>query len=302
MKKIFYNKGKDWRIGWKIVFCFLIYCVLSILSILIAGVLYQNVHISSFNDMVSKTMGSNVGYALQSVISILLMYLVYNKLIKCGCLSKSDLGIDGTLNTKIKMSTAGFLFGFVYKCLEIVFLLLFGDARITFVPLSFNGMKILLLGVVIFAGVAFTEEITFRGYMQFQLGKHNELCGVILSSLIFAAGHLINSNYTPLSLIYLIIGGLIFSFMRLVTNSIWFPIGFHLACNWAELSVFGLLQSGNKNWLFTDYSQNTVMNGGESGSGLIQIFILLSILAGLICCYGKKKQKSNYKIEGRELT
>ncbi|MBD5545533.1 MAG: CPBP family intramembrane metalloprotease [Lachnospiraceae bacterium] len=289
LKKIFCGK-EGYRIGWKIVFAFLVYCIASILSIIIGSILYQNVHITSFFDMVSSTMSSSEGYALVSVISILLLYFLFYGLVKHGSLSKSDLGIGEPLWKSMRKGGIGFLLGFIFICLEIFLLLLLGEGELTFSPFTGNTLKMLFFTLIAFAGVAFTEEITFRGYMQHHLGKRSRICGIVASAIIFAASHLINSKYEILSLVYLILGGLMFALLRLVSGSIWLPVGFHLAWNWTECSIFGLLQSGEKHWLFIDYKKATILNGGESGSGLIQIFVLLIILALLIWYDGRKKK------------
>lgn len=288
IRKVF--RGKEgYRIGWKIAFAFLVYCVASILSIIIGSLLYQNVNITSFSDMVSSTMSSSEGYALVSVISILISYVIFYGLVKQGSLSKSDLGIAGPLWKAVKQIVFGFLFGAMLICVEILLLLLFGEGELTFSPFTSQTLKMLFFNLIVFAGVAFTEEITFRGYMQYQLGRRSRLCGVVVSALIFAAAHLVNSKYEILSLVYLILGGLMFALWRLVTDSIWLPVGVHLAWNWVECCVFGLLQSGEKHWLFMDYKKETLLNGGESGSGLIQIFVLIVTLA-LLIWYDRKKQ------------
>lgn len=288
IKKIFWGK-EGYRIGWKILFAFLMYCLASIASIMMGSLLYQNIHITSLMDMISNTMNSSAGYALVSVISIFILYVIFHLLVKHGSLSNSDLGISGPLSKAAKQIGLGFLLGAMLICTEILLLLLFGEGELTSSPLTGDALKILFFNFIAFAGVAFTEEITFRGYMQYQLGKRNRMWGVVLSALIFSSGHLFNSNYEILSLVYLILGGLMFGLLRLISNSIWLPVGVHLAWNWVECCVFGLLQTGEKHWLFIGYNKETLLNGGESGSGLIQIFALLVMLA-LLIWYDRKKQ------------
>lgn len=288
IKKIF--KGKDgYRTGWKIIFAFLMYALASISSIITGSLLYENVHITSFMEMVSNTMNSSEGYALVSVISIFVLYIVFHMLVKHGSLSNRDLGISGSLGKAAKQIGLGFFIGVMLICTEIFLLLLVGEGELTTSPLTGDTIKMLFFNFIAFGGVAFTEEITFRGYMQYQLGRHNRLWGVVMSALIFSSGHLFNSNYEVLSLVYLVLGGLMFGFLRLISDSIWLPVGVHLAWNWVECCVFGLLQSGEKHWLFIGYKKKTILNGGESGSGLIQIFVLGVILAMLIW-YDRRKQ------------
>lgn len=84
--------------------------------------------------------------------------------------------------------------------------------------------------------VAFSEEITFRGLIQGLFGEGKSAVGIVVTTILFAVIHL--HNHSVFSLIYLLAGGLAFSMMRVVTKGLWFPIGFHMAWDWVELSVF----------------------------------------------------------------
>lgn len=290
MNKIFKNKNSELRNVWKILLCIVIYNIMSVVSVIIAGLIFQNIHISNFSDMISKTMNSNLGYALAIVIMSVLFFLFYKYIIKKEKITWSDLGV--IKQHKLSAVLKGFALGIAAIAGYIFILIVMKQVVFEFNPLTLDRLYSLFMGLIIFSGVAFAEEVTFRGYFQYLLSKNNKYVGVILSSMVFALNHLFNfTNYTVLSLIYLMIAGILFSIIRMTTNNIWFPIGFHVAWNWTEIRVFGLGSSSDYHWLSTKITQDTIWNGGESGSGLVVILTELILIVIFACWYYVKNKK-----------
>lgn len=98
----------------------------------------------------------------------------------------------------------GFSLGVIFVAIYLFILIAMKQATFTFHRLNTNILYSLFMGFIIFCGVAFAEEITFRGYIQNLLGKDNKFIGLIITAIIFALSHLINTAYSPLSLIYLV--------------------------------------------------------------------------------------------------
>lgn len=184
----------------------------------------------------------------------------------------------------------GFSLGVIFVAIYLFILIAMKQATFTFHRLNTNILYSLFMGFIIFCGVAFAEEITFRGYIQNLLGKDNKFIGLIITAIIFALSHLINTAYSPLSLIYLIIGGILLGFMRMETGSIWFPLGFHIAWNWTEIRIFGFGNDTNKEWFTTDIVQKTIWNGGESGTGIIIVLVELLLILFFAYLYVRKNQ------------
>lgn len=295
MKIIFYGP-KGIKAIWKIAIAFAVYFAVSVLSLLTAVFIFNLNNITNFNEMVTKTMDSSWGNALQSGLSILFISLVCYFVVKKNLILKEELGVNGTFLSALKKSAIGFFIGMFLIAVEIAVLLIFDQAEFLGYNSDVNHMIILFSGLIIFAGIALAEEITFRGYIQNILSGKNEIFGIVVTSALFALMHLVNSSYSLLSLIYLFISGAILSLMRILSHGLWLPIGFHLAWNLTESTVFGLNEQGNKHLLYNSTSKSTVWNGGTSGSGLVQIFILCSMLVLLIICYIKHKKNGDKNI------
>ena len=102
---------------------------------------------------------------------------------------------------------------------------------------------ILTLGFYVIQGPA--EEVMARGYLLPALGARGGLwVGVLVSSLLFAAGHLLNPNLSVLAVVNLFLYGVFAALYALREECLWGIFGFHAAWNWAQGSVFGLEVSG----------------------------------------------------------
>lgn len=291
MKRIFYNNNKELRNIWKIIFIFVFFNMISLTSAVAAGVIYQNVNIKSFPEMISETMNHDLGYDLAILIMCGLIYLFYRYILKKEKRSWIDLGLSR--DHRFLKILQGFAFGAIFVAVYISILILMKQVEFEMRPLTSSAAYSLLNGLLIFSGVAFAEEITFRGYFQYLLGKKNKYAGMVLSAVIFALYHLVNAdNYTIASLIYLTLGGILLGIIRLSANNIWFPIGFHIAWNWMEIRVFGLNNISDHHWLSTKIVHNTIWNGGEGGSGLVLILLQVAFIFGFGYFYSRKRDET----------
>ena len=80
--KIFCNNEKELRSIWKVIFVFIIFNMITLISVIAAGLIYQNFHIKSFTDMISDTMNHDLGYSLAIIIMSGLFYLFYQYIVK----------------------------------------------------------------------------------------------------------------------------------------------------------------------------------------------------------------------------
>ena len=112
-----------------------------------------------------------------------------------------------------------------------------------------------LLRVVFFTGVAFNEELAFRGYelknlsegfLGERLGARGAIVFAFLfSSAIFGAGHASNENATIYSTLTVFLAGLLIALPYLLTGQLAIPIGLHLTWNLFQGPVYGFPVSGN---------------------------------------------------------
>jgi membrane protease YdiL (CAAX protease family) len=105
----------------------------------------------------------------------------------------------------------------------------------------------LLLGLVVFALVAFGEELVTRGYILQTLAEGwGRRWAVGISSLVFGLLHLGNpaSGFVPILGIFF--AGLLLAAGYLATTRLWLPIGLHWSWNYFQGPVFGFSVSGTQ--------------------------------------------------------
>lgn len=101
-----------------------------------------------------------------------------------------------------------------------------------------SAAKVLVEGVIYYAGVAVIEELYLRGLLLnlleklFAKSKDNTLMAVIVSSVIFGLGHIFSVLNQPLlviisKVIWTIGMGLFFGMVYKKTNTLWLPIMLH---------------------------------------------------------------------------
>ncbi len=266
--------------------------IISLVSCILGSLIYQNVHITNFTDMISNTMNSDLGYVIGIVITTILIYLFYKFIAKKEKINWEDMGFSK--KHRLSQLIKGFALGIIFVAIYIIILIVMKQVSFEFNRLNPDILYSLFMGVIIFFGVAFAEEITYRGYIQGLCSKKNKYVGLIITAAIFALSHLLNSSYSVLSLIYLTIGGILLGLMRMETENIWFPLGFHIAWNWTEIRIFGLGNDTNHHWLSTNIMQNTIWNGGESGTGIIIILAELVLIVIFTYLYYRKNQHKTY--------
>jgi len=110
-------------------------------------------------------------------------------------------------------------------------------------PMTLFGV---LLGYASFyTFVAFGEEIAFRGYILQNLRQDwGTLVALLASSFLFALLHGLNPHFTPLALVGIALAGVFMAYGYLLSGSLWLPIAFHFAWNFAQGPLFSLPVSG----------------------------------------------------------
>ena len=104
----------------------------------------------------------------------------------------------------------------------------------------------LLTSLPIFILAAAGEEALFRGYpLQTMTRSKLASVGVVITSVVFAWGHMGNPNVAPgFTFLNTTIAGVWLAIAYLKTRNLWFPLGLHWAWNWMMGAVLGLPVSG----------------------------------------------------------
>src|SRR6266487_607820 len=142
----------------------------------------------------------------------------------------------------------GFAFGFALFALTTGILFITGavigiggDPR----SVGFGALGGVLLSYLGWALQGPSEEIVTRGWLLPILGaRYKPGIGIVISSLLFGLFHALNTGFSLLALVNLILFGLFAALYVLNDGSIWGMFGIHAAWNWAEGNVFGALVSG----------------------------------------------------------
>ncbi|MFI6389425.1 CPBP family intramembrane glutamic endopeptidase [Nonomuraea sp. NPDC050547] len=127
--------------------------------------------------------------------------------------------------------------------------------------------------ILVFAGWVVqgsTEEIVTRGFLLPVVGaRYGAVVGVGLSSMLFAALHLLNPGVNALSLVNLVLVGVLLGLYALWEGALWGVCLWHAAWNWAQGNVFGFEVSGTGTGMMAivDLKENgpDVVTGGLFG-------------------------------------
>lgn len=284
--------GRGKMIG-EIVLSLIAFLFLSALAVLIAGILCNGNLLQNPSAMIAQTAASNLGNSVAAIIMIVLFALWYRWYVWRGSVTSAELGVDTNAGNAIIKCIGGFFLGGAVICVEMVLLIGMRQVHFMYHPFTSEIAVNLACALLQQFAVAFSEELTFRGFIQTIAGRRYRWRGMIVSTILFAVMHFINPNYSFLSLANLLLAGLILALMRINSKTLWLPVGFHLANNWVELYVWGFRADGVNAWLSTGLEQNTVWNGGNSGSGGIYLLLLALVLVFELVQYQRSVSTMN---------
>lgn len=122
----------------------------------------------------------------------------------------------------------------------------------------------ILVMAATFLLAAAQEELLMRGYLLNNLMQSaNRYLSLVIVSVLFSLGHIMNPHLTIIGLFNIILAGLYLGIYYIYRQNLWFPLGIHFAWNWFQGAVFGSPVSG--------YQTQSILvvrfNGSESLSG-----------------------------------
>ncbi len=261
INEIFFNNKGRLRSGWRVLFFIItlmfIASILSELSLYVLRFLPEWLDISG--GLIARIFESSLGLFL----AIFLGWL-------CGRLFE-DLPFRalGAWFTKFwfKDFVLGCLIGIASITLAVSFAIAFGGLRFQFnqsAGISAIQVTLLFSFIVFFIGAAF-EEALVRGYI-FQTFVRADLAwvAILITSSIFAFGHITNPNAEVFSTINTALAGIWLGIAYLKTRTLWFAFGIHLGWNWFQGSILGIEVSG-----LTDLSNAPLLTEIDRGPNWI---------------------------------
>jgi uncharacterized protein len=182
----------------------------------------------------------------------------------------------------------GTIWGFAMLSVILLALRLSGHFRIESVALARNQFfRWALTWGATFLAVSMSEELAFRGYWLFSMSRRIRFWpAALFLSAVFGAAHLGNRGENILGIVEVVATGLLFCLMIRRTGSLWFPIGFHAAWDWAETFFYGTPDSGLLGlgrFLNSSVQGPNWLTGGSVGpEGSILAILILLLCAILI--------------------
>jgi membrane protease YdiL (CAAX protease family) len=205
---------------------------------------------------------------------------------------------------KVPHFFAGLLWGIV--CLTLLVLTLLKTGFLVIDARLLSGIDIFRWGAIWLIGfllVGLLEEYLTRGYAQYTLTRglaglyqrafktrHSVTLGfwsaAVIFSILFGLGHTNNPGESPIGLLSVGLGGMVFCFSLWRTGSLWWAIGFHTSWDWAQSFLYGVADSGLmiQHRLFVTHPVGKpILSGGTTGpEGSIVIVAILPVITLII--------------------
>jgi membrane protease YdiL (CAAX protease family) len=136
----------------------------------------------------------------------------------------------------------------------------------------------LVYGAVVCLLVATFEELLCRGYAFQMLARRNMILAFVLTGLLFVAIHLPNpGGQSPVAILNIALGHVMFAAFYLRARSLWLPIGVHAAFNYVEIHIVGVSLGAS------DDSPSALETALEANVWAGDEFGLLGGLAATLC-------------------
>jgi len=181
-----------------------------------------------------------------------------------------------------------------------------------------HAFKILGEAMLLWALVAWSEELLVRGYWLNTVaaghwlagvrrtralttprpGAADRLAGALVSSAFFVVLHAANAHISAPALVGIFVGGMFLAYAYVCSDALWLPMGMHLGWNLFEGSVYGLRVSGveaPRLWA-TSLAGPSWLTGGAFGPEASMAAVPALVLAfGLIAVYTSWGYNGNQK-------
>ncbi len=249
---------------------------------IVAAILCVSVHTAVTTRFTVTTLVSALAELISAVVAYLVLALVLEA--RTQPLEIAPRRLAGLLK--------GLVLGLVLVGVCLGLLAVFGVYRVTAVDSSYRPWQDLLV-IGLTAGVA--EEILMRGVL-FRLVEEGlgSWGAVAVSALVFGLSHLNNPDASLWGAVAIAIeAGILFAAIYVVTRSLWWCIGVHIAWNMAEGPVFGSTVSGlgdQASWFQAGWSGPELLTGGSFGlEGSIVPVIVLGALGVVLLVQAQRR-------------
>lgn len=245
----------------------------------------------SFDEIVNSLMQMIYSQPFIIILLFSMALLIGLVIIEARAIEKKKLRMIGLVKTRFALK---YIIGAAVG-LIVLFVLLLPTLITEYDTIYFTAAKPLLLTMLFaFMVQSAAEELLFRGYLMTAASRRvGMFWGVVISSVVFAMLHIVNSGITVLSIVQIFLLGSFFGFYVIRTNSIWGAFGMHFAWNFAQ----GLFANLDVSYVDLDYRvmvfegvsfEPDTSNLFGSPAELIPIALLLAAIA-VVLFVGKNK-------------
>ncbi len=288
-RRIFFTARGTWRVPWRLLFTGLTWALLTLLlSVALATTwALQGRPLWPQTAAPALDQGALLWLALIATLSTLLTLWIARRGWEPG--TWADWGLVWRSRRAWLDLVVGGTVALLAQAVLAAALALTGSAR-WHIPSSFALLSWglgSLQAAVVFALVAWYEEVLFRGYLYATLAQGMSRRGaMLLSALAFAALHGSNPDFGVRALVGLTLAGCFFVWARETTPwGLALPVGFHWGWNFAEGVVFGFPVSGLRvfRWSEARLSGPVWWTGGAFGpeAGAVLLLALATAYGGV---------------------
>jgi len=250
------------------------------------GMLALQIPLTDAESISSMGVEKNLLFMALTVIGMFLVVMLFRKAI--------DRKTIKSLGFSFQDGSRSLLYGLLFAVVIIgggtLLLYVSGSIRLEQVP---TNMPTLGLSFLMFILVALNEEIVARGYiLNTLMGAMNKYVALGISALLFALGHVLNSNVSLLGLTNIFLAGILLGASYIYTRNLWFPISLHLFWNFIQGPVLGYEVSGSASegmFKVVD-TGNQLINGGSFGFEGSLICTLLIIPAIVLVVWYQQRR------------
>ncbi len=227
-----------------------LWLILIFLGLYLGTILFFFVPISILSQIFPKltfTIIEGLGGSADIIISLfltgfpILMAILYVRKVERRSIGSMGFFREGWLKSYGK----GFLIGLAMCATTLLICLATGTMEYQG-PSTATSIGIWLLTLAGFLVQGMSEEVMFRGFLTVSLAERLPVwLSVLISSVVFALFHGLNSGLTTLSLVNLVLFGIFAALMMLRYDNIWGIGALHSAWNFAQGNIFGVAVSGS---------------------------------------------------------
>lgn len=289
------ESSKDFIIIVFQIMFFLVACLIGMAVFQLLGIFIAGVPLDKLDEFLKSNVKVQLILTIWSLVPVLGLTYFFRTMVD----KKSFVSLGISLRGRGGDIVSGFIIALVI--LGSGAFILSQTGNIEFARSEMNINKTLIY-FILFSVVAINEELIVRGYiLNNLLSVTNKYLSLIISAVIFAVMHSLNSGLTWIAVLNLFLAGILLGSAYIFTQNLWFAISLHLFWNFIQGPVMGFNVSGQiTESYFSTVSQGTsYLSGGEFGfeGSIICSFLCIGLALAIVIHHQQKSNKVKVNIQ-----